>query len=159
MEEANMSNGSSSAMRRRSHGPPAVRVCGGPGDSQANAVVILAESDAEGVAAEYAYLERLCEAEGLECELIGQRLHRSRPRASADWPSAPQEMLEGVGKGEHETRGDGRGGAGPQQVAACGKNEEPEAPGHEVFDVLTVRLKDGNTRDFYFDITSFFGGD
>jgi len=34
---------------------------------------------------------------------------------------------------------------------------EPEGPDGKHYDLLRVKLKDGTLRDFYFDISSFFG--
>ena len=34
---------------------------------------------------------------------------------------------------------------------------EPEGPDGKHYDLLTVKLKDGTFREFYFDISSFFG--
>ena len=92
---------------RRGKSKPSESFSGGPGSTIEDAIVITAASKLEGIAMEYAHVERAC----------GQM--------DRDWTLQKQELIQ-----------------------------DPEGKPH---DLLKIKLKDGTVREFYFDVSPFFG--
>ena len=83
-----------------------VQIIENSGDSEANAIVILASNHSDGIKAEYDYIEK----------------HHGQPHV--DWELLGQQLLDGENK---------------------------------QYDKINIRLKDGTTKAYYFDITDFMG--